>query len=437
MPLHIVSSESNGVLGPAPAARARRLRPAHPRAGSITIVVVLLALGCGGETPSPTDPSSTPALATAATALAFSQLSGGGEHTCGLTTDFRAYCWGYNEDGQLGDGTNTGPESCTGAVGPFGCSTRPVPVAGTRQFRQVSAGGLHTCAVTADFRAYCWGSNSFGELGDGTTTDRTTAVLVRGGLQFRQVDAGSFGHTCGVTYADRRVYCWGYNHYGQLGDGTTTQHLTPTAVLGGHEFRQVTAGDWHTCGVTTSNQAYCWGRDDVGQLGNDPEKRTRLRPALVAGGYQFRQLDAGSYHTCAVTTDNRAFCWGRGSDGQIGDGKTLARFTPRAVAGGLSFTRVSGGVFHTCGETTNNLAYCWGNNAFGQLGNGGPEGTDQLKPVAVAGGLQFGQVSAGADHTCGKTLATVAYCWGYNFFGQLGDGDRAESLVPIPVAGGT
>jgi alpha-tubulin suppressor-like RCC1 family protein len=98
---------------------------------------------------------------------------------------------------------------------------------------------------------------------------------------------------------------------------------------------------------------------------------------------------------------------------------------------------VSGGVFHTCGETTNNLAYCWGNNAFGQLGNGGPAGTDQLKPVAVAGGLQFGQVSAGADHTCGKTLAAVAYCWGYNFFGQLGDGDRAESLVPIPVAGGT
>ncbi|MFL5495278.1 MAG: RCC1 domain-containing protein [Gemmatimonadales bacterium] len=427
MPLHIVSSESNGVLGPAPAARAR----------SLTIVVLLLALGCGGETPSPTDPSSTPALATAATALAFSQLSGGGVHTCGLTTDFRVYCWGYNEDGQLGDGTNTGPESCTGAVGPFACSTRPVPVAGTRQFRQVSAGNLHTCAVTTDFRAYCWGSNSFGELGDGTTTDRTTPVLVRGGLQFRQVDAGSFGHTCGVTYADRRVYCWGYNRFGQLGDGTTTQHLTPIPVLGGHEFRQVTAGDWHTCGVTTSNQPYCWGRDDVGQLGNDPEKRTRLRPVLVAGGYQFRQLDAGSYHTCAVTTDNRAFCWGGGSDGQIGDGKTLARFTPRAVAGGLSFTRVSGGVFHTCGETTNNLAYCWGNNTFGQLGNGGPEGTDQLKPVAVAGGLHFEQVSAGGNHTCGTTSAAVAYCWGYNFFGQLGDGNTAESPIPVPVAGGT
>jgi alpha-tubulin suppressor-like RCC1 family protein len=404
---------------------------------AILVFILLAALGCGDETPPPTDPSSTPTLATTAASLAFYQLSGGGSHSCGVTTDNRAYCWGYNQLGQLGDGTNTGPESCIGAVGPFGCSTRPVPVAGAYQFRQVSAGNVHTCAVTTDYRAYCWGANSSGDLGDGTTTNRVTPVLVRGGLQFRQVDAGSFAHTCGVTYPDSRVYCWGYNRWGQLGDGTTTQHLTPVAVLGGHQFRQVSAGNWHTCGVTTSNEAYCWGRDDNGQLGNDSEKKSRFRPVLVAGGYQFRQLDAGSYHTCGVTTDNRAYCWGNG--GQIGDGKTYARFTPRAVAGGLSFSRVSAGVFHTCGETTANLVYCWGNDAFGQLGDGS-QGTDQLMPVAVAGGLEFRQVSAGGWHTCGKTSAAVAYCWGYNFFGQLGNGNSgvgAVSLIPVAVAGGT
>jgi alpha-tubulin suppressor-like RCC1 family protein len=417
----------------------RRGRICWPRLlpGPCLITLLLAAVGCGEDTPSPTDPGPTAALATAAEAPAFYQVSGGGFHSCGVTTDQRAYCWGYNGSGALGTGTESGPETCIGAVGPFACSTRPAPVAGTRRFRQISAGNVHSCAVATDNRAYCWGSNSFGALGDGTRTERLRPALVRGGLHFRQVNAG-LHHTCGVSDSDQRVYCWGDNGFGQLGDGTITPRLSPVPALGGRKFRQVSAGNWHTCGVTTSNEAYCWGRDAVGQLGNDPQKARRTKPVLVAGGHQFRQVDAGSNHTCGVTTINRAFCWGNG--GQIGDGQTQNRFTPRAVAGGLSFDRVTAGGFHTCGETTTNQAYCWGNNSFGQLGDGGPAGTDQLSPVAVAGGLEFAQLSTGGSHTCGKTPSSIGYCWGDDFFGQLGHGDsgsEAESRTPVAVDGGT
>jgi alpha-tubulin suppressor-like RCC1 family protein len=392
--------------------------------------LVVAALGCGEDAQSPTAPEVTAPLATSATAAApaFQQVSSGGVQTCGVSTENRVYCWGYNVFGMVGDGTTTD-------------RLTPTPVAGTLRFRQVDAGASHTCAVTTDNRAYCWGWNRFGALGDGTTETRLQPVPVAGGHQFRQVDAGEY-HTCGRT-TDNRVYCWGNHGSGQLGIGTSTGPETcefnacstrPIAVVGALVFRQISAGAHHTCGVTTAYRAYCWGGNSFGTLGDSSTVIQRLRPARVAGGHQFRQVEAGLYHTCGVTTGDRAFCWGDGRSGQIGDGKLFLRFWPRRVAGGLSFSRVSTeGFFHTCGETTQNRAYCWGDNSSGQLGDGTT--TRRLTPVAVAGGLFFSQVSAGAA-TCGRTPAAVAYCWGYNGEGAVGDGTTTTRLRPVPVAGG-
>jgi alpha-tubulin suppressor-like RCC1 family protein len=313
----------------------------------------------------------------------------------------------------------------------------PVAVLGGLRFRNVTAGGAHTCGVTTDDRVYCWGWNFSGQLGVGT--DRgpeicgydacsTRPVAVAGGLRFRSVSAGDY-YTCGVTTGDR-AYCWGDNMEGQLGNGTTTTTLSPVPVAGGRAFRQVDAGGNHTCGVTTSNAAFCWGWNRYGQLGDSTEVARRLRPSRVAGGRQFRQLDAAQFHTCAVTTTNRAYCWGSGREGQLGNGKTYLSFWPRAVAGGLYFKRVSTGVFHSCGQTTTNRAYCWGDP---WLGDGTTE--QRLKPVAVTGGLLFSQLDAGGQHTCGKTAAAEAYCWGDNTYGQLGDGTIETRLTPTPVAG--
>jgi alpha-tubulin suppressor-like RCC1 family protein len=284
---------------------------------------LLVTLGCREDTTSPTAAETTLALSTASTPLSFIQVSGGGRHSCGITTENRAYCWGSNASGQLGDGTTTQ-------------HLVPFPVAGTRRFRQVSAGNDHSCGVTTDNRAYCWGQGASGQLGDGTSTDRLTPVSVAGGHLFRLVESGQF-HTCGVSYPDNKAYCWGYNGSDELGDGTSTNRSAPVAVSGGRQFRQVSAGAFHTCGVTILDKAFCWGYNRYGQLGDGSTVIRSPTPSAVVGTRRFRQVDVGLYHTCGVTTSDRAFCWGYGRNGQMGDGNTTVSSSPKAVAGGFSF----------------------------------------------------------------------------------------------------
>jgi alpha-tubulin suppressor-like RCC1 family protein len=306
-------------------------------------------------------------------------------------------------------------------------------------FRQVSVGSRHACGVTTDSLAYCWGGNDRGQIGDGKLDllARLTPVAVVGGLRFVQVSAG-VDHTCGVT-TGHRAYCWGFNGSGRLGDGTAANtRPAPVAVAGGLLFQGVTAGRQHTCGVTTDNRAYCWGFNRDGRLGDGTTVR-RLTPVRVAGGLRFRQVNTtgstvpGS-HTCGTTTGDVAYCWGANGDGQLGDGTAINHGTPVPVAGGLRFRHVRAGIRHSCGVTTDDRAYCWGHNFFSQLGDGTT--TSRLTPVAVAGGLQFGQVRVGAFYSCGVTLSNVAYCWGSNESGQLGDGTTTNRLTPVAVAGG-
>jgi alpha-tubulin suppressor-like RCC1 family protein len=396
----------------------------HTRLLLSTSTLLFLALGCSDETTTPSEPSTAgPQASVAEAALVFTQISAGGFPTCGVTTNGRAYCWGGNAG--IGDGEPDTHFRLT-----------PSAVAGALSFRQVSAGDFYSCGVTTDYRAYCWGDNSYGQLGDGTTTERLAPVKVAGGLRFRQVQVSSGAateFTCGVSYPDNRAYCWGYNQDGGVGDGTRVNRLTPVPVRGGHLFRQLSVGGAHACGVTTANVAFCWGDNRYGQLGDSTSVPRRLQPSRVVGLRQWRQLDAGEVHTCAVTSADKAFCWGSGHLGAIGNGKSYLSFWPRAVSGGLAFRRVTAGVAHTCGETTTNRTYCWGFNFSGELGDGTT--TTRLTPVMVVGGLFFNQVSAGDSHTCGKTAAGAAYCWGDNSVGRLGDGTQTNRLTPTPVAG--
>jgi alpha-tubulin suppressor-like RCC1 family protein len=400
--------------------------------------LLLAALGCRDDAMAPTQPAApaTPAMnVSAAATLTFRQVVAGHFHSCGVTIDNRAYCWGYNQFGQLGTGSETGPEQCQGAAGPFPCSTRPVAVVGAHRFRQVSAGEAHSCGVTTENQVYCWGGNG-GRLGNGSTEDSPSPVLVAGGRQFRQVEAG-FSHTCGVTTADR-AFCWGSNSFGQLGDGTTTLRLVPVAVSGARTFKHVSTGvgggQDFTCGVTTGNQAFCWGSNRSGQIGDSSSAKRRVRPTAVSGNHQFRQVDAGDAHACGATLENTAFCWGDGRGGELGNGKTYMSFWPRPVAGRIAFERVTAGTTQSCGITpSGGRAYCWGSNNSGQVGDGST--TPRLTPVAVAGGQNFAQLSAGFIHTCGTNSVGQGYCWGSGFFGQLGNGSQADAHTPSPVIG--
>jgi alpha-tubulin suppressor-like RCC1 family protein len=359
---------------------------------------------------------------TEVTNLMFAQIVGGGYHSCGRTlTGGKVYCWGYNGSGELGNGSLNNKK-------------RPTAVTGSLTFKWLSAGPYHTCGIATDAKAYCWGSNGYGQLGDGTQTDRWKPTLVSGGLSWKQIEAGGTygGHTCGLTTGGK-IYCWGYNGYGEVGIGYTSYVETVPVETSnvGATYRQLTAGGYHSCAVSTTNAAYCWGYADYGQTGNGG---TYYVPTKVTGGLAFRQVTAGNYHTCGTTTGNKAYCWGQGYRGALGNGTTTNRYAPRAVSGGVSFNRVFSSNYHTCGLTGTGKAYCWGSNDYGELGDG--TRSQRLAPVAVKGTLLFAQLGSRGYHTCAVTRTTgIGYCWGDNEYGQGGDGTVASPhLTPTRVA---
>jgi alpha-tubulin suppressor-like RCC1 family protein len=216
--------------------------------------------------------------------------------------------------------------------------------------------------------------------------------------------------------------------------GSTTVTVDPVNLT------WLSAGVWHSCALTTAGKAYCWGWGGDGQLGTSFRAfalapiESDQSPDAVSGGYAFRQLDAGQVgHGCAVTTDSEAYCWGDNAWGQLGDGSTASKLAPSRVAGAEVYASVTAGWQHSCGLTSSGAAFCWGSNEFGQLGNGSL--ANSSSPVAVAGALTFRILSAGDQHTCGITADNLAYCWGLNRHGQLGDGSTTTNLAPVAVVG--
>jgi alpha-tubulin suppressor-like RCC1 family protein len=365
----------------------------------------------------------------------FVVVTAGGAHTCALTPEGAAYCWGRDESGQVGAPPTS---SCTLDAGVFPCAPVPVAVAGGLTFTQITGGGAHTCALSGDGTAYCWGSNESGQLGDNSTTGRTAPVPVATPLRFTVLDAGA-SHTCGLS-SGGVAYCWGRNDRGQLGDGTTTNRSVPVAVSGGLTFQAVTAGGFdigHSCGLVAGGAAYCWGDNERGQLGiGTSDIVPHPVPASVTGGLALVSLTAGlGRHTCGLTGAGAAYCWGENTFGALGDGSTTDRLTPVTVFGGLVFAKLRAGGFigHTCGVTGGGAAYCWGENERGQVGDGST--TDRSSPSPVGGGLSFASLDAGFRHTCARATSGTLYCWGSGAAGQLGTNSTSQRNVPAKVLG--
>lgn len=250
------------------------------------------------------------------------------------------------------------------------------------------------------------------------------------------VSAGS-AHACGIRDGGT-AYCWGDNNVGELGTGAADvlAHPVPLAVSGGLRFQQVTAGAGHSCG-RTDGAAYCWGHNSHGKLGNPGVSVSGSPfPVPVTGGFTFAALSAGDDHTCGLTPSGEAYCWGNNIDGQLGIGfaDLQGHPAPEPVAGGHMFTSISSGRHYTCAVATDGVAYCWGANAQGQVGDGST--TARSAPTPVAPGLSFATVSAGSRHTCGVTTGQQAYCWGDNAVGELGNSTTVPSETPVAVAGG-
>ena len=342
----------------------------------------------------------------------FLSIGGGQYHTCALAGDGESWCWGANYQGQLGDDQAQYQHA-------------PVPVVGGINFDGVQTGATHTCGVSSTGIPYCWGSNGSGELGVGTTGEGSHLPAAVPGLSdIRAVDVG-WGFSCALD-AVGQAWCWGENSYGQLGTGTAgAEQTSPVAVTGGQVFVQISGGFGHTCGLDVSGVAWCWGRNDEGQLGIGSTTQFAA-PVAVAGGHQFVHIVAGEVHTCAIDDMSQAWCWGDNSGGQLGDGTTLTRTMPTAVASSVTFAQISGGYLHTCGVAAGTL-YCWGDNSIGQFGNGSTTGS--FVPVGVSSGIR--QVSAAGAHTCAVSDAGVASCWGSGNSGELGDGLATASTLPV------
>ena len=424
---------------------------------------------------------------------AIEQVAAGTGTTCVLRQSGQVQCWGYNEFGQLGDGTTLN-------------SLTPVTV-GVPAARQIAASRTTTCAVTRDQgEAYCWGQNMYGELGDPSFTDPQSGSARRVALTQRVVHV-SMGthHGCAVT-EEGDVYCWGKNDYAQVRTPPSSglaPERTPVKVTLPTRAVMVAANGDHTCAWAVDDQVYCWGRNESGQVnptqptvqgqgvtqvplplpaagvsagyfhscaglndgqlwcwgrgthgafgrdvGDDPgphliELEQTLLPACIpsdeppgcepADEAWTRALSAGALYTCATRRDGQASCWGQNVSGQLAGSPGLPSLTPIVVGGLPQVTHVQSGQLHTCATTEDGQVWCWGNNEFGQLGDGTTQSREA--PVLVQGLSDVKELALGQRHTCALTRAHKVRCWGLNNFGQLGDGTVGDGTVtPSAVA---
>ncbi len=357
---------------------------------------------------------------------AFSDVSVSEAHACGLGVDGAANCWGQS-GAQLGLGTDD-TEQLT-----------PAAVLGDLEWRVVSTAGPNTCGVTPTDQLYCWGYNNNGELGADQTPETcfgfqcsTQPLRIADSLSFLTVNGG-LGHTCAVD-VNGAAYCWGVTI--APGDGTEWQGPTPgpVAVVGGLSFRQLATGIAHTCSLTDSDDAYCWGDNGNYQLGDGTTEPLRFEPVPVAGGIKFQSIATSHDHTCGISLDGSAYCWGRNVEGQFGvPGSAEFSTTPVLISSEMQFIDIAPGMLHTCAVTTAGQGFCWGENDFGQLGDGttAPAST----PREIAGDFVFASISTRAWDTCGVTDYGAVVCWGANHEGIVGDGTKTQRLSPVRVYG--
>lgn len=365
----------------------------------------------------------------AASTILAETITGGTWHSCGLSAAGKAYCWGDNNYGQLGDASNIDRTLPVAVEMPAGVS-----------FTSISAGETYIVALTSDGKAYAWGNNQSGQLGNGSNSNsnRPVAVNLPAQVVVASVRAGS--HHAVALGTSGAAYAWGDNYSGQLGDGSNTKSNVPVAVNmpPGVTFVAIGAGTGHSLALTGSGEAYAWGDNRYGQLGNGTTWR-RNTPVAVSmpSGVAFTTIGAGSYHTVALTSTGAAYAWGHNSYGQVGDGGTAARYTPTAayMPGAVSFTSIDAGVFHTVALASTGAAYAWGHNSYGQLGNGTQTHNYTPTGVSMPVAVSFTSIGAGLQHTMAITSTGEAYAWGLNNAFQLGDGTNTNRNTPVAVRG--
>jgi alpha-tubulin suppressor-like RCC1 family protein len=351
-------------------------------------------------------------FATAATAATVTSVSAGHEIACALYAEGTVACWGADELGGNGLAVD---------------SSTPVLVRGMNSATAISVGEFSACALLASGKIECWGVNLQGQLGNGSNVEQSlTPVAVSGVSNATAVSVGS-EDACALL-ASGTVDCWGDNTWGELGNGTTTNSSTPVAVSGLSKVVAIAAGFEHNCAVLSDGAIECWGNGAGGELGNGATTSSST-PVVVSGLNSAIAVSGGLDHTCAVLSGGTVECWGENGSGELGNGTQSPSSTPVAVSGLSNAIAVSAGENHTCAVLADGTAECWG-GPF--LGNGTANGS--FTPVVVSGPRDVVGISAGFfEHGCAVLSDGTAECWGRNESGQLGDGTNTASWTPVLV----
>ena len=355
-------------------------------------------------------------------------VAAGQFNTCALLAAGTVKCWGDNRAGGLGDGTNTN-------------STTPVAVRGITDATALAAGGNPTvigaqfgCAVLGDTTVKCWGEGGV-ELGNGTTRlpFANTPVPVVGLTGATAVSVNEY-HACALLTGGA-VKCWGTNRSGELGDGTETDSGTPVAVAGLGPAQAIVMGNGYTCALLTDGTVKCWGANTGGILGSKTLTSSRT-PVAIPGLSGVTAISGNTNHVCVVLSDTTVKCWGDNA-GDLGDPTltTTYAYTPVTVAGLSGATAVAVGSGHSCALLNDATVKCWGSDGAGALGPFNPPGTQSVTPVPVVGLSGVASLSAGEYHTCAVLTDHSVKCWGQNSSGQLGDGTTTASARPVTVTG--
>ncbi|RZD44960.1 MAG: hypothetical protein CXT68_08985 [Methanobacteriota archaeon] len=362
-------------------------------------------------------------------------ISSGQSHTCIILDDGSVSCWGHNYFGQLGDGTTTNRNTPT-QTSSLGIGRTAVAI---------SSGYYHTCAILDDGSVSCWGDNRYGQLGDETTiTNRNTPSQTSSlgtGRTAIAISSGS-SHTCAIL-DDGTVSCWGYNGYGGLGDGTTTQRNTPTQTssLGtGRTAVAISSGGYHTCAILDDGSVSCWGDNRYGQLGDGSTTDSNISTQTSSLGINRGAvaISSGQSHTCIILDNGSVSCWGYNWNGQLGDGTTTDKNTSTQTSSlgtGRTAVAISSGAYHTCAILDDGSVSCWGWNNGGQLGDGTT--TQRNTPTqtsSLGNGRTAVAISSGSRHTCALLDDGTVSCWGYNGYGGLGDGTTTQRNTPTPTS---
>ena len=346
-------------------------------------------------------------------------------------TDAPVYAWGSGQDGALGEGNTTVSKSSpVSVVGPVALTN----------WIQVASGDNFSLGIISIGIAYAWGRNTNAQLGDGTIINRSSPVTVVGGItNWSQVAAGGL-HSLGLT-STGILYAWGYNAQGRLGDNTTSTRSSPVTVISPFApWTRIAAGGSHSLGMTSIGVAYAWGLNNFGQIG-DNTTSSRLSPVTVSNfGITWTQVAAGGAHSLSIRTNGTAYAWGYNSKGMLGDGSIGNRSSPTVVVGGITnWSQVTAGRGFTSGNslglTSAGIAYAWGYNSFGQIGDNTI--IDKSSPVTVVGGItNWSLLASGGRHSLGLTSTGILYAWGNALNGRLGDGTIVSKSSPVTVVGG-